>query len=493
MSNEFVARNGLIALDNSTVTGSLNVTNGITGSLFGTSSWAVSASNAISAAWAPGGAAAIAGGATNYAAVWASTTTLTTGSIFVTQSNVGIGTLVPAAKLQVSGTVNVVNFRGSGSLTTQSIFTVDGAAGRLFSVNDSLSGSLFSVNTIAGLPIIEAFSDNTVRIGQYGQRALFVSQSRVGINKETLLNANLDISGSAIITGSFTVISGSSREFQVTNIGVNIGNAITDIHTLTGSFNVSGSITTTGTITATTLVVQTITSSISWITGSTEFGSIISNTHEFTGSVNITGSLTSNGNTTITGSLTVSSGSSIDFQVTDTGTKIGANLTDTHIMTGSLSTTGSITGTSIIKSGGTSTQVLMADGSVKSNPTGSVVATSQTTLSTIYTDLATAGPTVTVTIRASGAAIVILTARTDNTNSGVEVFMGFAVSGATTVAASDAQALCSSARNAGDTPKYSAVFWVTGLNAGSNTFTSKYRTTANTATFADRNIMVIPI
>jgi len=142
--------------------------------------------------------------------------------------NIGIGTIAPAAKLQVSGTVNVANIRGSGSATTQSIFTVDGAAGRLFSVNDSLSGSLFSVNTIAGLPVMEAFSDNTVRIGQYGQRVLYVSQSRVGIGKETALNATLDISGSVTITGSLN-LTGS-----ITQIG-NI--------TTTGSLNVSGSIT----------------------------------------------------------------------------------------------------------------------------------------------------------------------------------------------------------------------------------------------------------
>ena len=59
---------------------------------------------------------------------------------------------------------------------------------------------------------------------------------------------------------------------------------------LSGSLNLSGSLTTTGTITATTLVVQTITSSISSITGSTNFGSLSSDTHKFTGSLLISGS-----------------------------------------------------------------------------------------------------------------------------------------------------------------------------------------------------------
>jgi hypothetical protein len=98
----------------------------------------------------------------------------------------------------ISGALSIAS---SGS----SLFTVDGAAGRLFSVDDSLSGSLFSVNTIAGLPVMEAFSDNTVRIGQYGRRGLYVSQSSVGIGKETALNASLDVSGSATVSGSLRV------------------------------------------------------------------------------------------------------------------------------------------------------------------------------------------------------------------------------------------------------------------------------------------------
>jgi hypothetical protein len=61
----------------------------------------------------------------------------------------------------------------------------------------------------------------------------------------------LDVSGStrfngnSIITGSLTVITGSAIEFQVTNTGVKIGNAITDTHTVTGSLNISGSTTAT--------------------------------------------------------------------------------------------------------------------------------------------------------------------------------------------------------------------------------------------------------
>jgi hypothetical protein len=74
------------------------------------------------------------------------------------------------------------------------------------------------------------------------------------------------------------------NEFIVKNGLISQGNVI-----VTGSLTTSGSLTTTGTITATTLVVQTITSSISSITGSTNFGSLVTDTHVFTGSLNVTG------------------------------------------------------------------------------------------------------------------------------------------------------------------------------------------------------------
>jgi hypothetical protein len=77
---------------------------------------------------------------------------------------IGINTLpTSTARLTVSGSTSVVNFQGSGS----NIFTVDGTSGRLFSVDDDLTNSLFSVNTITGLPVIEAFADNTVKLGKY--------------------------------------------------------------------------------------------------------------------------------------------------------------------------------------------------------------------------------------------------------------------------------------------------------------------------------------
>ena len=78
--------------------------------------------------------------------------------------------------------------------------------------------------------------------------------------------------------------------------------------TVSGSLLVTGSLTTTGTLTAQTLVVQTITSSVDFVTGSSVNGSLSSNTHQFTGSVLMSGSLN------VGGALT---GTTATFRVSD--------------------------------------------------------------------------------------------------------------------------------------------------------------------------------
>jgi hypothetical protein len=65
---------------------------------------------------------------------------------------------------------------------------------------------------------------------------------------------------------------------------------LTGSYGLTGSLTVTGSILTTGTITAQTLVVQTVTSSIVYSSGSNIFGNEATNIQQFTGSLRVTGS-----------------------------------------------------------------------------------------------------------------------------------------------------------------------------------------------------------
>jgi hypothetical protein len=98
MANEFISRNGIIALNNSVISGSLTVTGGIIGSFQGTASFATTASNVL-------------GGASNYIPLWNGATTLSSSVLYQSSGNIGIGTTSPLSKLHISGPSNDVGVR----------------------------------------------------------------------------------------------------------------------------------------------------------------------------------------------------------------------------------------------------------------------------------------------------------------------------------------------------------------------------------------------
>ena len=139
---------------------------------------------------------------------------------------------------------------------------------------------------------------------------LVQASNSVGINK-TNPSASLDVSGSVLITGSLNVSNGIT--------GSLFGTASYAIQAATASYFVTSSVTSASyaetssyadnftvanQLTATTLVVQTISSSVVYSSGSNVFGNSLSNTQQFTGSVTITGSLGVN-TTSVTRTLTV--------------------------------------------------------------------------------------------------------------------------------------------------------------------------------------------
>ena len=122
------------------------------------------------------------------------------------------------------------------------------------------------------------------------------------------------------------------------------------------------------------------------------------------------------------------------------------------------------------------------------------VATVESTTSSSYADLATAGPAVTVTVGSSGILIVNLYSFIHNdgaTTNGAA--MAYALSGANTVAANDTHSLrCYPSNDTGRQSSYSATFVHTGLSAGSTTITAKYRRLeGNNGVFSNREVSAI--
>ena len=93
---------------------------------------------------------------------------------------------------------------GSGS----TVLDIQGSQGQLFSVTDDLTGTLFSVNDISGIPILSVDSDDTVTMGTFGTNALVVTGSNVGIGL-TNPDAILDVSHTAGTTNIIRVSNGA--------------------------------------------------------------------------------------------------------------------------------------------------------------------------------------------------------------------------------------------------------------------------------------------
>jgi hypothetical protein len=109
--------------------------------------------------------------------------------------------------LRVSGGTQII---GSGSTgTTLSLFSVDGASGRLFDVTDDFSNSLFSVNTSSGVPVIEAFANNSIVMGTYGSNTLVVSGNSVSVGTNQNL-ARLFVKSSGTSTSNAFVVQNST-------------------------------------------------------------------------------------------------------------------------------------------------------------------------------------------------------------------------------------------------------------------------------------------
>jgi hypothetical protein len=213
--------------------------------------------------------------------------------------------------LNPASTSNLGTVKLNSTASGTEVFTVDGVNGRLFTITDDLSNSLFSVNTIAGVPVIEAFADNKVIMGRYNQ-----NDFHLDTNGNIAMGA-LPVSGVKLFVSGKLSIGGSNSSYDLYNNGTSYFN---------GAVTVDDNLT----ITA----------------GYALYGAY--------------GTWTGEGNKIQWHS------NNLYFQNTGGGEFIFRNSVGTNVVT--ITNAGALTAASLAKSGGTSAQFLMADGSVSTNP-----------------------------------------------------------------------------------------------------------------------------
>jgi len=135
-------------------------------------------------------------------------------------------------------------------------FSIDGANGRLFSVTDNLSGPLFSVNDIAGLPIIEAFDDNTVIMGAYNRNDFVLTGNSLGlgglpntgttklyVSGNMLLSGTLTTNQRPFVNGTGVLLSGEAAQVDLSSTVRTTGNqTISGTKTFATGVNISGNV-----------------------------------------------------------------------------------------------------------------------------------------------------------------------------------------------------------------------------------------------------------
>lgn len=120
-----------------------------------------------------------------------------------------------------------IEFKGADGSTTAQVVTAkayptnsgtvsfEGAGGQLFSINNSTSGTIFSVNDLSGVPSIEVEDDSTVKIAEHAGNVLVGTPTDNGTSK-------VQVNGTALFNSvgeKYTAISGTSPTCNVNNAG----------------------------------------------------------------------------------------------------------------------------------------------------------------------------------------------------------------------------------------------------------------------------------
>ena len=150
----------------------------------------------------------------------------------------------------------------------------------------------FRFKNSSGAIVAQISASNAGAMSFSGSAVDFSSVTSLTLGTSTL-TGTASFATAAVSSSYSNTATSSSYALASTSASYGL-NALTGSNAMTASsadtLYVRNNATVLGSITAQTLVVQTVTSSVDYVTGSTRFGSLQANTHIFTGSLSLTGS-----------------------------------------------------------------------------------------------------------------------------------------------------------------------------------------------------------
>lgn len=114
------------------------------------------------------------------------------------QSNSYITAASPVAFLSPDGTKTI-----TASMLNTDVLSFQGGAGQLLSISDSMTGTIFSVNDVSGIPSIEVLDTGVVKFAQYSGNVL------IGTGTDSRLG-KLQVAGHVVPTANLTYNLGST-------------------------------------------------------------------------------------------------------------------------------------------------------------------------------------------------------------------------------------------------------------------------------------------
>ena len=151
----------------------------------------------------------------------------TTDTATFVADTIDIGNAVISGSLTSSGSFGKMVVGGTFANSGSTVLKVQGQQGVLFSIVDEMSGSIFSANTQAGIPVIEAFSDQKVVLGPASNPITINSSGHITSSAATTASfGRLEVNGSTLVVGNQTINQSNAQVLNNTS-GTNTGDGQT--------------------------------------------------------------------------------------------------------------------------------------------------------------------------------------------------------------------------------------------------------------------------